>query len=426
VAKALTSQSIERLKPDPSKRLEVADGLLPGLYFVIQPTGARSWAVRYRHAATPRKLTLGPFPALDLSTARGRAREALLEVARGGDPAYAKQEQRRAARDDKPDHDTVAAVVERFLARHTRPNNKKRTVEEVERTFRNHVLPVWGERRIQDIGRRDVIALLDGIVDRGTPVAANRVLAAIRKMFNWCLDRAIIETSPCVRIQAPAAEKSRDRVLSDQEIRLLWKAADRMGWPFGHFVQLLLLTVQRRDEVSGLRWREVKENATVWTIPGARTKNSVEHDVPLSETAQAVLSKAPRLASSEFVFTTTGANPISGYSNAKDRLDALMLQIAREDAQEAAQDPIAVTLTPWRLHDLRRTAASGLARMGFPVHVIEAILNHRSGQISGVAAVYNRHSYLPEKRRALEAWAGHVVNLVRDAAPENVIARRLN
>ena len=224
----------------------------------VQPTGARSWAVRYRHATKPRKLTLGPFPALDLSTARARAREALQDVARGGDPASAKREQRRAARDETPDRDTVAAVVERFLARHTRPNNKKRTVQEVERTFRKHVLPAWRDRPIQDIGRRDVITLLDGIVDRGTPVAANRVLAHVRKLFNWALDRSIIEASPCVRIQAPTAEKSRDRVLSDDELRLIWKAADRVDWPFGRFVQLLLLTVQRRDEVAGMRRRETE------------------------------------------------------------------------------------------------------------------------------------------------------------------------
>jgi integrase len=424
MAKGLTVQSVERLKPDPTKRREIPDSLLPGLYFVIQPSGARSWCVRYRHGGKPRKLTLGPFPALDLATARARAREALQDVARGGDPAAAKMEARRSAGEEKPDRDTVSAVVERFLERHTRARNKKRTIEEVERTFKLHVLPVWGERRIQDITRRDVIELLDGLVDRGTPVAANRTLAHVRKLFNWALDRSIIDASPCVRIQAPAAEKSRDRVLSDDELRLVWKAAERMGWPFGRFVQALVLTAQRRDEVAGLRWAEIKEGGTLWTIPSQRTKNGSAHDVPLSDAAQAILTEAPRLAGSALVFSTTGATPISGYSGGKRRLDAIMLAIARDEALARGDDPAAVKLEPWRLHDLRRTAASGLAWLKILPHVIEAVLNHRSGQISGVAAVYNKWNYLPEKRKALEAWAQHIETLVSGETTSNVVSLR--
>jgi integrase len=170
---------------------------------------------------------------------------------------------------------------------------------------------------------------------------------------------------------------------------------------------------------------QVGASPVLWTIPGERAKNGAAHDVPLSEPAQAILASAPRIAGSEFVFTTrAGARPVSGYSQAKERLDALMLQIAREEATEARQDASTVTLAPWRIHDLRRSAASGMARMGIPVHVIEAVLNHRSGQISGVAAVYNRHSYLPEKRRALEAWAAHVIGLVNGTAASNVVALR--
>src|SRR5215218_4761129 len=189
MAKALTVQSVERLKPDWNKRLEIPDGLLPGLYFVLQPSGVRSWAVRYRHAGKSRKLTLGPYPALDLGVARARGREALQVVALGRDPASEKQQGLKAARLAEPGPDTVAAIVATFLDRHVRAKTKARTAEETERTFRLHVLPVWGERCIQDITRRDVIALLDGIVDGGAPIAANRTLAAVRKLFNWALDR---------------------------------------------------------------------------------------------------------------------------------------------------------------------------------------------------------------------------------------------
>jgi integrase len=404
VAKGLTAQSVERLKPDPIKRLEVPDGLLPGLYFVIQSSGAKSWAVRYRHAVKPRKLTLVPYPALDLGTARDRARDALQAVALGPDPGLEKQEVRRAARSEQPDRDLFSSVVEAFLERHARAKTKERSAQQAEQILRKHVVPVWGEKRVQDITRRDVIELLDKIMDSGKPALANQTLVYIRLFYNWAIDRSIVDSSPCVRVAPPAEKKSRDRVRSDDELRLVWKATERTGWPFGPFVQLLIYTAQRRDEVAGARRREIKEDSTLWTIPSTRTKNSNAQDVPLSEAAQEIIRTLPRIGKGEFLFSTTGETPISGYSNAKERLDATMLAIAREEAASRGENPENVNIEPWRLHDLRRTAASGMARLGIPVHVIEAVLNHKSGQISGVAAVYNRHSYLPEKRRALEAW----------------------
>ena len=380
--------------------------------------------MRYRHAAKPRKLTLGPFPALDLGTARTRAREALQDAARGCDPAAAKQETLRAAREEKPDRDTIAVVAERFLERHTRAKNKASTIQAVERTFRKHVLPEWGSRRIQEITRRDVIHLLDVIVDDRKPIAANRALADIRKFFNWCLDRGIIDASPCVRIQPPAESKSRDRVLSDHELRLVWDAAEKIGWPFGPMVRLLILTAQRRGEVAGMCRSELRDGTAIWTLPAARTKNGRAHDVPLTDAAQAILASAPRMAGSDFVFTTTGKRPISSYSTAKEYLDAAMLEIARDEAMERGDDPARVTIEPWRFHDLRRTAASGMARLGIAVHVIESVLNHVSGQISGVAAIYNRHKYLDEKRRALDAWAHHVAQLVNEQPAGNIVNLR--
>jgi integrase len=172
-----------------------------------------------------------------------------------------------------------------------------------------------------------------------------------------------------------------------------------------------MLTGQRRDEVAGLRRSELKENGSLWIIPAARTKNGTEHDVPLCTEAQLIIRNLPQMGEEGYLFTTTGKTPISGYSNAKERLDAVMLELAKRDAELRGEAPDQVQIHPWRLHDLRRTVASGMARLGQPVHVIEAILNHRSGSISGVAAIYNRYNYLNEKRQALEAWSSFAEGL---------------
>ncbi|KAA2236946.1 tyrosine-type recombinase/integrase [Salinarimonas soli] len=409
MAKILTAQSIERMRPDSAKRLEIPDGALPGLYFIVQLSGAKSFAVRYRAGGKPKKLTLGPYPALDLATARERAREALLAVSAGRDPGAEKIAQRRAAAEEPADRDLVSGVVAEFLRRHVTPNNRPRTAEEVERLFRLHVLPAWGTRRIKDIGRRDVVDLLDGLVDRGTPVAANRSLAAVRKMFNWAVDRGIVDASPAVRIQPPTQEVSRDRVLSDDELRLFWRASDSLGFPFGPMFQLLALTGQRRDEVAQMTRSELSKDGSTWVIPKERAKNGLAHEVPLAPEARAVLASIPRVAGKAgHIFSTNGERPASGYSKAKARLDAKVLELARHAATEQGDDPDEVAIAPWVIHDLRRTAATVIAKIGHPPHVVEAILNHKAGTISGVAAIYNRHGYEKEKRQALQDWASHL------------------
>ncbi|MDP4006684.1 site-specific integrase [Methylobacterium sp. NEAU K] len=404
VARVLTVQAIERLKPDPARRLEIPDATLPGLYFIIQPSGAKSWAVRYRHGGRTRKLTLGAYPALDLAKARTEGRAALQSVSLGQDPMT-----ERKVVSPPPTHDLIGSVMDGFIERHVKPRNRPRTAEETIRILRTKVQPVWDGRKIQDIGRRDVIDLLDGIVDAGTPIAANRTLAALSKLFNWAAERGIVEASPCVRVRAPAIETSRDRVLSEGEIRLLWRACDVIGWPFGPFVQILLLTAQRRDEVAKMRRAELREDGTLWVIPAERAKNGWIHDVPLSAKVQAILASMPRIAGrAGYVISTKGSSGISGYAKAKIRLDNAMRTLARADAEAGGSDPESINIEAWRLHDLRRTAASGMAQLGTNPHVIEAVLNHRSGTISGVAAIYNRYQYLAEKRTALDGWAAYV------------------
>ncbi len=202
----------------------------------------------------------------------------------------------------------------------------------------------------------------------------------------------MIVSNPCTDVRAPTAEKSRDRVLSDVELQAVLQACDRLNEPFGALIRLLALTAQRRDEVGQMTWREIDLDARLWTIPKERAKNGIAHEVPLSEPAVRVLANVHRITGSRgLVFTTTGETPVSGFSKVKKRLD-----VALPDAPS------------WVLHDLRRTAASGMARLGINLPVIEKVLNHTSGSFGGVAGVYQRHQFADEKRAALDAWAAHI------------------
>jgi integrase len=416
--KVLTARSVEQAKPDPSRRVEIADGLLTGLYLIIQPSGAKSWAVRYRHGGKPRKATLGPFPALDLGEAREAAKAALQEVAKGHDPAAMKRTARNEAAEGR---DLFKVVVAEFLKRHC---TGKRSKPEIERMLNHDVLPYWGERRIQDITRRDVIELLDQLTDRGVGSMTNRVFSIIRKLFNWCISRDMLTVSPCTGIRPPVPEVRRDRVLTDDELRWFWMATDKLGLPFGPLFKMLALTGQRLSEVAGMAPGEVKAKEMLWTIPKGRVKNGQEHDVALSDAALAILDAMPKIkgdAGHVYIFTTTGNSPVSGWSRAKNNLDKAMLEIAGQEAEEAGEDPAAVTIPEWRLHDLRRTAASGMARLGINLPVIEKVLNHTSGSFAGIVGVYQRHTFADEKRQALEAWGRFITSLVTGEPARNVV-----
>lgn len=409
-------QGLER-KPAPSAREEIADGGVKGLYLVRQPTGTMSWAARYRHDGKTRKLTVGPYPLIGLAEARQKAADALRLALEGQDPAGKKAAERAAARVGEPiiDRDQVSNVIDEFLKREIRPKN--RSYELVEAIFRNHVTPKWGDRKIQSITRRDVIELTDALVDKGQPYAANRTFAHVRRLFNWAISRGVVDASPCGGLKLPGAEEARDRVLSDSELRVFWLATERLDEPFRGFFRVLLLTGQRRDEVAGIR--DAEFDGDRWTIPGERSKNGRANLVPVVSELQMVLDAIPRIdAPAGYLFTTTGQTPISGFSRVKARLDGLMLDLLRKEAGDVAQG---VTLQPWRIHDLRRTAATGMARLRVPPHVIEAVLNHKTGQISGIASVYNRFEYEDEKRSALSTWARYVATLV-ESKVSNVIS----
>jgi integrase len=379
--------------------------------------------VRYRHQGAPRKLTLGSYPTIPLDKARELARERLLEANRGADPAAKKQEAKRARPAPQPTHDLIESVCAAYVERQAKPNTREASWREVERILKREIVGAWEGRRLGEITRADIHNLLDQIVDRPAPILANRTLAAFRRVCNWAIGRGIIEASPCDRVKAPIVETSRDRVLSDDEIRLAWKAFDKIGWPFGPLVKLLLLTGARRDEIGQGTWAEIDLKARTWTIAKERSKNGLAHEIPLSDAALEILQFLPRVAGSKgYVFTTNGETPVSGFSRAKEQIDRAMIEALRAAAQERGDDPDKVeTPERWTLHDLRRTAASGMAGLGIAPHVVEAVLNHKSGTIKGVAAVYNRYSYSDEKRAALDAWARRLDVIVTAKPAGNVV-----
>ena len=425
MAEQLTDLKLKHLRPATARK-EIPDGKISGLYFVLQPSGARSWALRYRAAGKPAKLTIGAYPAIDLAAARRLAQKALGEVAEGKDPAANKQAARVAAREERlAQNDLVERVVEQFIERHAKP--KTRDWRETERMLKNKVAKAWHGRRLSKIGRADVHALLDSIVDAGAPIAANRTFAQLRRMCRWAVERGIIDQSPCLGVRAPSEEAARERTLTASEIILVWRAFDQIGWPFGPMGKLLLLTGARRDEVAGMRWGEVDLASKVykaWTIPKERTKNKRVHEIPLTDAAVAILKALPRIGDGRngFVLTTTGATAISGFSRAKAIVDATILKGMREEAAQRGGDREAVQAPErWTFHDLRRTVATNLQGLGIKLEVTEAVLNHVSGSRGGIVGVYQKYEYVEEKRAALEAWGRYLDALVSGAPAANVV-----
>jgi integrase len=413
MAKKLTEVSVYKAKPDPTKRVEIVDAGT-GLYLVIQPSGAKSWAVRYRVNGMLKKLTLGGYPALSLKTARTEALKARGKVALAVDPAA----ERRAARQAEIEarKDSFAEVARAFVNKHAKaktPRSWRQTAGRLgfnpdDLTINRGAVARWAKRPIGEIKKRDVIELLEAIKESGAPVMASNVFAVLRKLFNWAVARDIIAASPIAGVETPHKVESRERVLNDEEIKRLWHASGELAYPFGHIAKLLLLTGQRRDEVAGMRWSEINLEGRTWTIPKERAKNNKTHDVALSDAALAVIEEVratPRVYSPNgFLFTFTGETPVSGFSKAKNALDERM-----GDAPT------------WRLHDLRRTAATGLQKLNIRLEVTEAVLGHISGSRAGIVGIYQRHDYADEKRRALETWGAFVLDLVQERSADNVV-----
>jgi integrase len=388
----LTVKAIEHAKPGKARR-EIPDGLVSGLYLQVQPSGARSWAVRYRMSGKSRKYTLGSYPALDLATARKLAGKALARVAEGYDPAV-----EAAARAAAAESDSVEAVAAEYLQRYVRPHCRPRTVIETERML-GRAVAAWRGRPISGVTKRDVIAHLDRVHDQNGPIASNRARGALSGFFRWLVERSVLDASPAIGLPRPAPEPSRERVLTDDELKRIWVAADALPYPTGAFTQLLVLTAQRRSEVAEAAWAEIDLQARVWRLPGSRTKNKRAHEVALSGLACSILEALPCIG----LYVLGGQHPACNFAGYKAKLDIL------------AQVP------GWTFHDLRRTAATRMADIGIAPHVIGQILNHVDGRRRGVASVYNRSRYEDEARSAMERWASHVAALV-EGRTSNVVS----
>jgi integrase len=404
--KRLTDRGVERLRPPAAGRLQIPDAVTPGLWLRVTPNGAKSWSILYRLPGriVSQRLTLGRWPAISCGDARKLASEALVKVAKGADPAAAKRERRHA------NGDAFEHVAEAWLTRRVRGRIK--TASEVEGLVNNKLLPAWRGRRIGSITRADIHRILDAEIDAGHHRTANKLLGHLHLLFAWSIERDYLapEKDPTLRLRPPGEEKSRDRVLSDAELRLVWLAAGRLSWPWCPIVRLLILTGQRRMEVGGLAWAELDLDAAEWHLPAERSKSTRLHTIPLSDAALAILRGLPRIAGkgAPLVFPARTGKPVSGYSKAKDAIDRKLARLAAEEGVDPPAD--------WRLHDLRRTAISGMARLGVQPHILAAVANHAPAGTMGVTAVYNRFKYGAEARQALALWAGHVVALVEGRA----------
>jgi integrase len=415
----LTQLAAEKLAPPPTGRIVYWDRHLPGFGVRITATGAKSWVAMYRVNGRTVMETIASIAKLPrVDDARQAARESMAKAATGDHPVREKRVQavRSAA-------NTCKAAIDRYLAECDR-DLKPKTAGEWRRIFEHDVLPRWGERPLAEIGKGDVLELVNdkaGSRERkrkgcpgGAAVQAGKMLTRLRTFFGWAVANNLALADPTVGVRRPAKEAQRDRVLTDDEIRVFWAATGELGYPFGPLFRLLLLTAQRESEVAGMRWSEFDrvDGPTVWTIPGGRAKNNKPHIVHLSPLAVEVIAALPRIAGQDLLFSGTGKTPVSGFSGAKERLDNRMLAGIRDIGRAAADLP------PWTLHDLRRTATTGMARLGIAPHVADKVLNHTAGTIRGVAAVYNRFEYLGERKAALEAWGRFVESLVRPVPPK--------
>jgi integrase len=374
--------------------VEVFDQGYPGLALRISYGGGKSWVYFYRVGGKLRRMTLGTYPAMSLADAREAWRNARTEAQKGGDPATARKRAAPAT--------SFTGVLEDWLKRDQAHNKTK---DEVKRLIDKDATAVWQHRQFGDITRRDILDVIDSVADRGSGVTARRLHAHLHRLFKWAVLRGIIESNPAADLPKPGSETKRDRVLTDAELVSVWNAAaEELGWPFGPLIQLLILTGARRNEIGCLQWVELKPAEI--ELSGERTKNGEPHAIPLSKLAQKLVTGLPRIGKSDFVFTTNGTSPVSSWSKVKADLDKK------------------VKIAPWRLHDLRRTVATGLQKLGVNLQVIEAVLGHVSGSRAGVVGVYQRHSFDAEKRVALEAWGAHVIGLVEGRKPAKVVPIR--
>ncbi len=422
----LTDGLVEGIEPG-SKDVYVWDTALTRFGVRVTPAGSRIYLVQYRAKAMPgeasktRRITIGQHDGdlWNVTKARAAARKLLAPVDLAQDPFAAREAERQAAaaaraalaeeqarqiRDaELRARDSFSAVADRYIDLCL---SKNRSGGESARLLRHGPVKAWADRYIVDIRRSDVADLIDRIKGRSGPVA-RATYAALRGLFGWCVERDLIAASPCEGLTAPPRPQARDRVLADEELKAIWCACDELGAPFGPLIQLLMLTGQRRAEVAGMRRSELDLAAATWRIPADRAKNGKAHEIDLCPKALAIIAAVPDQG--DYLFPARqraereAGGAVRGFSATKRKLDEL-IEAARRKANPQDTKPG----TPWRLHDLRRTAATGMAAMNFPPHVVERVLNHVSNTQAGLVGVYQRHEYRAERKAASLAWGAQV------------------
>ena len=386
--KRLSDAYLRSLAAPATGRLVVPDKAVEGLSLRITAKGARSWLVRYRPRRQKQRATvLGPYPSMSLADARERASAIVSAAKRGVDliaeERRAAEEAAEAERRAQERARSVETVAEDFL-KHCKARLK--SWRQVDSWVRNHIVPEIGTQVVGDIQREHIVELLDKMqLGQGLRQTVNRVRETLLGLFAFAVERGYVDQNPVAGAKRRKVEVKRKRVLSRDEIRALWLGVNGLPDPGRSFVRLLLLTGCRREEARRMRWSELDLDAALWRIPGERTKNGHDHEVPLSGRALEILKTLP--VRGPFVFTIDGKRPLAGMSGLKERIDR------------------ASGLAGWRLHDLRRTLRSGIAEMGVAYEVAERVIGHT---MPALDQTYNVHTYLAEKRAALDRWANHV------------------
>jgi integrase len=401
----LTDRFIKSRKPAPAgKRDDYPDAIVPGLALRVTERGHKSFVLIARYPLQPKNPTrraLGDYGAITLEQGREKARAWLEMIGKGIDPKV--EEERQKATAQRRQANTFAAVAGDFLDRHA---GKLAKSAEAKRIVEQEFIKRWGARPVTDIAPQEVSAAIRAIVKRGAPYQAHNAFGYLRKLYTWAIGTGEygLDTSPLERLRPTeliGAREARTHTLTDAELRAVWEAADRMGYPYGPVFRLLILTGQREREVAEMSWSEVDPERRLWTIPAERMKGDRAHEVPLSPTAVALLEALPHWKG-DFVFTTTGgAKPINGFSKAKTRTDKLS------------------GVSGWKIHDLRRTMRTHLSALPVEDLVRELVIAHAK---PGLHKVYDQHSFVDEKRRCLDLWEKRLLSIVEPPPPAEIVS----
>jgi integrase len=428
VKKTLTDRTLKALKPAPAgERYTVMDTVVPGFGARMTELGHCSFILiaRYPGSSNPTRRAIGEYGAVTLEQARDRARAWLEMIRKGVDPAL--EEERRRQSELRRQENSFAAVAEAFIADKLPSERKGR---EVERDIRREFIPAWDKRPITDILDLDVLTIIKA-KRRTAPAQARNLLGIAKRLFAWAVDQRCydLKTSPAADLKPTkvVGEKvTGERVLTDDELVALWRAAKRTPYPHGPVYQILILTALRLNEVADASWSEFDLPNLKWTVPASRMKGrnskARAHAVPLTRDILDVVRNLPHFKKGDYLFSTTfGASPVWMSDKVKKRLDERMLRTLRAMARRRGDDPTRVTLPAWKNHDIRRTVRSGLSRLKIAEEAREAVLAHAR---PGIKGVYDRHDYLDEKREALELWAARLRSIIEPALPNVISLRR--